>query len=120
MLDCWRFMDAADNMRELSCLPGHLDCLPSLSGTAKETSHGGSHARRQGGFDRRRCQESLLEISEAEYDTMFDINSKSAFFFLKEAGRVLEDHGKIVTLVTSLLGAFTSYYSTYAGGKAPV
>ncbi|CBV43782.1 SDR family oxidoreductase [Halomonas elongata] len=62
----------------------------------------------------------MLEISEAEYDTMFDINSKSAFFFLKEAGRVLEDHGKIVTLVTSLLGAFTSYYSTYAGGKAPV
>ncbi|SEL97007.1 SDR family oxidoreductase [Halomonas caseinilytica] len=62
----------------------------------------------------------MLEISESEYDAMFDINAKSAFFFLKEAGRVLEDHGKIVTLVTSLLGAFTPYYSTYAGGKAPV
>lgn len=62
----------------------------------------------------------MLEISEDEYDTMFAINSKSAFFFLKEAGRVLEDHGRIVTLVTSLLGAFTPFYSTYAGAKAPV
>lgn len=62
----------------------------------------------------------ILEIGEDEYDTMFAINAKSAFFFLKEAGRVLEDHGRIVTLVTSLLGAFTPFYSTYAGGKAPV
>ncbi|MDN3554381.1 SDR family oxidoreductase [Halomonas maura] len=62
----------------------------------------------------------ILEISEDEYDRMFAINAKSAFFFLKEAGRVLEDHGRIVTLVTSLLGAFTPFYSTYAGGKAPV
>lgn len=62
----------------------------------------------------------MLEISEAEYDRMFDINAKSAFFFIKEAGRTLDDHGKIVTLVTSLLGAFTPFYSTYAGAKAPV
>lgn len=62
----------------------------------------------------------MLETSEDEYDTMFAINAKSAFFFLKEAGRVLEDHGKVVTMVTSLLGAFTPFYSTYAGGKAPV
>lgn len=62
----------------------------------------------------------MLEIGEDEYDAMFDINSKCAFFFIKEAGRVLEDHGSIVTVVTSLLGAFTPFYSTYAGAKAPV
>ncbi|QCI95702.1 SDR family oxidoreductase [Novosphingobium sp. EMRT-2] len=62
----------------------------------------------------------VLEISEAEYDAMSAINAKSAFFFIKEAGRTLNDHGKIVTLVTSLLGAFTPFYSTYAGTKAPV
>lgn len=62
----------------------------------------------------------ILDISEDDYDRMFAINAKSAFFFLKEAGRVLEDHGRIVTLVTSLLGAFTPFYSTYAGAKAPV
>lgn len=62
----------------------------------------------------------LLEISEAEYDEMSAVNSKAAFFFLKEAGRHVNDNGKIVTLVTSLLGAFTPFYSSYAGTKAPV
>jgi len=62
----------------------------------------------------------ILEISEAEYDEMSAVNAKSAFFFLKEAGRVLNDNGRIVTLVTSLLGAFTPFYASYAGTKAPV
>lgn len=62
----------------------------------------------------------MAELSEAEYDTMFAINSKTAFFFIKEAGKALEDHGKILTLVTSLLGAFTPFYAAYAGAKAPV
>lgn len=51
---------------------------------------------------------------------MFDVNAKSAYFFLKEAGKQVADHGKIITIVTSLLAAFTDGYSTYAGGKAPV
>lgn len=62
----------------------------------------------------------LAEISEAEYDEMAAVNSKSAFFFLKEAGRQVNDNGKICTLVTSLLGAFTPFYAAYAGAKAPV
>ncbi|SOZ18478.1 putative short chain dehydrogenase [Cupriavidus taiwanensis] len=62
----------------------------------------------------------FAEISEAEYDEMSAVNAKSAFFFLKEAGRHVNDHGKIVTLVTSLLGAFTPFYAAYAGTKAPV
>lgn len=62
----------------------------------------------------------ILEISEAEYDEMSAINAKSAFFFLREAGRHLNDNGRICTLVTSLLGAFTPFYAAYAGTKAPV
>lgn len=62
----------------------------------------------------------FTEITEAEYDEMTAVNSKSAFFFLKEAGRHLNDNGKICTLVTSLLGAFTPFYAAYAGTKAPV
>lgn len=62
----------------------------------------------------------FVEISEAEYDEVTAVNSKSAFFFLKEAGRHVNDNGKIVTLVTSLLGAFTPFYAAYAGTKAPV
>lgn len=62
----------------------------------------------------------FVEISEKEYDDMTAVNSKSAFFFLKEAGKHVNDNGKICTLVTSLLGAFTPYYAAYAGTKAPV
>lgn len=62
----------------------------------------------------------LSDVSESEYDTMFAVNSKAAFFFLQEAGKKVADHGKVVTIVTSLLGAFTPFYSSYAGAKAPV
>jgi len=62
----------------------------------------------------------LAEISEAEYDEMSAVNAKAAFFFLREAGRHLNDNGKVCTLVTSLLGAFTPFYASYAGTKAPV
>lgn len=54
----------------------------------------------------------IAEVSEAEFDDISAINSKSAFFFLKAAGQGLEDHGKIVTLVTSLLGALMSCRSS--------
>ena len=62
----------------------------------------------------------ILETAEDEYDSMLDINAKAAYFFIKEAARHLQDNGKIVTIVTALLAAFTDGYSTYAGGKAPV
>ncbi|MET3953556.1 NAD(P)-dependent dehydrogenase (short-subunit alcohol dehydrogenase family) [Rhodococcus sp. OAS809] len=62
----------------------------------------------------------ILETSEAEYDSMLDINAKAAYFFIKEAGKRLNDDGKIITIVTALLAAFTDGYSTYAGGKSPV
>jgi len=62
----------------------------------------------------------IIETSEAEYDNMMAVNAKTAYFFLREAGRQLNDNGRVVTIVTSLLAAFTGLYSTYAGGKAPV
>ncbi|MCK6394761.1 SDR family oxidoreductase [Zoogloea sp.] len=62
----------------------------------------------------------ISDITEAEYDELSAVNSKSAFFFLKEAGKYVNDNGKVVTLVSSLLGAFTPFYAGYAGTKAPV
>ena len=65
-------------------------------------------------------KKATADISEAEYDEMSAVNAKSAFFFLKEAGKHVNDNGKICTLVSSLLGAFTPFYASYAGTKAPV
>jgi NAD(P)-dependent dehydrogenase (short-subunit alcohol dehydrogenase family) len=62
----------------------------------------------------------IIETSEAEYDSMFDINAKAAYFFLQQAGNRLNDGGSVITIVTALLAAFTDGYSTYAGAKSPV
>ncbi|CAM5665525.1 MULTISPECIES: SDR family oxidoreductase [Streptomyces] len=62
----------------------------------------------------------VTEITEEEYDRMFAVNSKAAFFVMREAARRVEDGGKIITIVTSLLAAYTGLYSVYAGSKAPV
>ncbi len=62
----------------------------------------------------------IVETTEAEYDAMFDINAKAAYFFLQQAGRRLADDGSVITIVTALLAAFTDGYSTYAGAKSPV
>ncbi|UMM08985.1 SDR family oxidoreductase [Gluconobacter frateurii] len=62
----------------------------------------------------------IADTSEDEFDAMFAVNTKAAYFFIKEAGIHLNDNGKLLTLVTSLLGAYTPFYSTYAGSKAAV
>lgn len=62
----------------------------------------------------------FVDTTEEEFDTMSDVNSKAAYFFLQEAGKKINDNGKICTIVTSLLAAYTGLYSTYAGMKAPV
>ena len=62
----------------------------------------------------------ILECTEADYDTIFSINSKAAFFFMQEAGRRLNDNGRICTIVSSLLAAYTDSYAIYPGSKAPI
>lgn len=62
----------------------------------------------------------IVETTEEEYDSMSAVNSKTAFFFIREAGKHLNDGGKICTIVTSLLAAYTGLYATYEGMKAPV
>jgi NAD(P)-dependent dehydrogenase (short-subunit alcohol dehydrogenase family) len=62
----------------------------------------------------------ILNCTEEDYDKIFAINSKAAFFFIQEAGKKLNDRGKIITIVTSLLAAYTDSYAIYPGSKAPI
>lgn len=62
----------------------------------------------------------LAAITEQEYDTMFAINSKAAFFIDQEAAKTVSEGGKIINLVTALLGVYTPFYSSYQGSKASV
>jgi NAD(P)-dependent dehydrogenase (short-subunit alcohol dehydrogenase family) len=62
----------------------------------------------------------ILQVTEADYQKSFDANSKAAFFFLQQAGRTMNEGGSIVTIVSSLLAAYTDSYAIYPGSKAPV
>jgi NAD(P)-dependent dehydrogenase (short-subunit alcohol dehydrogenase family) len=62
----------------------------------------------------------IVETSEEEFDKMFAINTKAAYFFIREAAKHMNDGGKIISIGTSLLAAFTGLYSVYAGAKSPL
>lgn len=62
----------------------------------------------------------VVEVSPEEFELMNTINNKIAFFFIQEASKRVNKNGKIVSLVTSLLAAYTPYYCLYQGCKAPV
>lgn len=62
----------------------------------------------------------LVDITEDEYDRMFAINAKAAFFCIQEAAKRMANNGRIINMETSLVGATTPYYSAYAGSKAPL
>ncbi|MFF0629168.1 SDR family NAD(P)-dependent oxidoreductase [Streptomyces sp. NPDC004296] len=61
----------------------------------------------------------MTETSEAEYDRMFAVNSKAAYFMMREAAKRIDRDGSIITVVTSLLAAYTGLYSVYAGSESP-
>ncbi|KMN51668.1 short-chain dehydrogenase [Chromobacterium violaceum] len=65
-------------------------------------------------------KKAVTEVSEEEFDAIFALNTKAAFFALQEAGRRIRDNGRIVSVGTSLLAATTGYYGVYAGSKAPL
>jgi NAD(P)-dependent dehydrogenase (short-subunit alcohol dehydrogenase family) len=60
----------------------------------------------------------LAEVTEAEFDLMFAVHTKAAFFVLQEAAQHLEDQGRILNISTSLTSVTTGLYALYAGAKA--
>ena len=62
----------------------------------------------------------FIEYTVEEFDRSFAVNSKAAFLVMQQAGKKVQDGGRIINMGTSLLGAFTGYYGVYAGSKAPL
>ncbi len=65
-------------------------------------------------------EKPILECTEEDYDKIFAVNSKAAFFFIKEAGKKLNERGRIITVVSSLLADYTDSYAIYPGSKVPI
>ncbi len=112
--------DVQSNGAEAFLFQGNLTDVKNISKFFDET------IAKYGGIDiaintvGKVLKKPFVDTTEAEYDSMSDINSKIAYFFIQEAGKKLNDNGKICTIVTSLLAAYTGLYSTYEGMKAPV
>ncbi|KAG0237363.1 hypothetical protein BGW41_000211 [Actinomortierella wolfii] len=62
----------------------------------------------------------MPQISEEEYDAVFNINAKVPFFIMREAHKHLANNGRVINIGTSLLAITTGEYSVYAGSKAPL
>lgn len=62
----------------------------------------------------------LADITEDEYDAVFNTNAKTVFFMMREAARRMADDGRILSFITAMVGALAPTYSAYAGSKAPI
>lgn len=71
--------------------------------------HSGQGAQEADGLNHR------SRIRQGDGDQLQD-----GLLLLKEEGKNLNDNGKICTVVTSPLGAFTPFYAAYAGTQTPV
>lgn len=62
----------------------------------------------------------IAEISDGEFDRIVDINFKSVFYTLREAAAKLVDHGRIVTVSSTVTRLMLPKYGAYAATKAAV
>lgn len=62
----------------------------------------------------------IAEVTEKQFDELDTANNKIAFFFIKEAAINVNDNGRIINIVTSLIPAYTGLYGLYGGTKQAV
>lgn len=61
----------------------------------------------------------VVEVTEEDFDRMFDIHARASFFLFREAAKRLQDHGRIIQISSSTtVATMTGYYHVYAGAKA--
>ena len=63
---------------------------------------------------------SLAEASDEEFDKVFSLNTKGAFFCMREAARRLNEGGRVVNISSGLVARPTAEMSLYIGSKAAV
>jgi 3-oxoacyl-[acyl-carrier protein] reductase len=63
-------------------------------------------------------QQSLMETSEEAYDAMFALNAKGAFFTMQEAGKHLQDGGRIIFISSGATAMSFPGAAAYKGSKA--
>lgn len=62
----------------------------------------------------------IAELTEEDYDRLFDINVKGSFNTMREAARRLRKGGRIVNFSSSVVGLLQPGYGAYAATKAAI
>ncbi|TQJ06293.1 SDR family oxidoreductase [Kribbella jejuensis] len=62
----------------------------------------------------------IAETTEEDFDRAFAVNAKAPFLTVREAARRIEDGGRIVNVITSIVAFTIPYYGVYAGSKGAV
>jgi 3-oxoacyl-[acyl-carrier protein] reductase len=65
-------------------------------------------------------EKPLIESTEADYDYIFDTNTRGVFFTLQEAARRVRDGGRIVVLSTGGTKMHFANMSLYLGSKGAI
>lgn len=63
---------------------------------------------------------TIADATDAQYDRLFDVNTRSAFHTLREASRKVAPGGRIIALSTSLTGLALPTYGLYSATKMAV
>jgi len=62
----------------------------------------------------------LAETTDEDFDRCFAVNTKAKFLTMREAARCMENDGRIVNIITTIVAATIPFYSVYAGSKGAV
>jgi 3-oxoacyl-[acyl-carrier protein] reductase len=65
-------------------------------------------------------EKPLIESTEADYDYVFDVNTRGVFFTLQEAARRVRDGGRIVVVSTGGTRMHFAGMSLYLGSKGAI
>jgi 3-oxoacyl-[acyl-carrier protein] reductase len=65
-------------------------------------------------------EKPLIESTEEDYDSVFNINTKGVFFTLQEAARRIRDGGRIVAISTGGTKMLFANLSLYLGSKGAI
>jgi NAD(P)-dependent dehydrogenase (short-subunit alcohol dehydrogenase family) len=47
----------------------------------------------------------IVDVTEADFDSVFCVNARGTFFMMREAGRRISDNGRIINIGTSLVAS---------------
>ncbi|KAG0286346.1 hypothetical protein BGZ98_005128, partial [Dissophora globulifera] len=60
----------------------------------------------------------VVDTTEAAYDDIFNVNTKTPFFIMKECAKHMADNGRVINIASGILLILAPDLSVYAGSKA--